>query len=77
MLALCQKLRDNYNIAAVTNDIFTKEDGEFLVKNKALDPERIARCCYDITDAEGVYSFCAFNNLYRFPDRGAARAAGA
>merc|ERR1712093_426797 len=41
MLALCQKLRDNYNIAAVTNDIFTKEDGEFLVKNKALDPERI------------------------------------
>lgn len=41
MLALCRALRDKYNIAAVTNDIFTKEDGEFLVKNNALEPERI------------------------------------
>jgi uncharacterized radical SAM superfamily Fe-S cluster-containing enzyme len=37
-----------------------------------LDPERIARCCYGITDAEGVFSFCAFNNLHRFPERRAA-----
>jgi urease accessory protein len=42
MLALCKKLRDNYNIACVTNDIFTKEDCEFLVKNNALPAERIA-----------------------------------
>jgi len=41
MLALCLKLRDKYNIAAVTNDIFTKEDGEFLVKHNALDADRI------------------------------------
>jgi urease accessory protein len=41
MLALCQKLRDKMNIAAVTNDIFTKEDGEFLVRNHALEAERI------------------------------------
>ncbi|XP_027346989.1 urease accessory protein G isoform X2 [Abrus precatorius] len=41
MLALCQHLRDNYSLAAVTNDIFTKEDGEFLVKHKALPEERI------------------------------------
>lgn len=41
MLALCQKLRDKINIAAVTNDIFTKEDGEFLVRNRALEAERI------------------------------------
>jgi len=41
MLALCQKLRDRMNIAAVTNDIFTKEDGEFLVRNQALPAERI------------------------------------
>ncbi|EAU85940.2 urease accessory protein ureG [Coprinopsis cinerea okayama7 len=40
-LALCQKLRDSYNIATVTNDIFTKEDQEFLIKNKALPPSRI------------------------------------
>jgi urease accessory protein len=42
MLALCQRLREKYSIAAVTNDIFTKEDTEFLVRNKALPEERIA-----------------------------------
>lgn len=42
MLALCQRLRDTYSIAAVTNDIFTKEDTEFLVRNKALPEDRIA-----------------------------------
>ncbi|KAJ7530811.1 hypothetical protein O6H91_14G020300 [Diphasiastrum complanatum] len=41
MLALCTALRDKYSIAAVTNDIFTQEDGEFLVKHGALAPERI------------------------------------
>lgn len=41
MLALCEALRDKYSIAAVTNDIFTEEDGEFLVKHGALAPERI------------------------------------
>ncbi|KAL1965574.1 hypothetical protein VTN77DRAFT_5658 [Rasamsonia byssochlamydoides] len=41
MLALCLALRDEYNIAAVTNDIFTKEDAEFLTRHKALAPERI------------------------------------
>ncbi|KAH0886789.1 hypothetical protein HID58_062885, partial [Brassica napus] len=41
MLALCRVLRDKYSLAAVTNDIFTKEDGEFLVKHGALPEERI------------------------------------
>ena len=41
MLALCRKLRDQMSIAAVTNDIFTREDGEFLIKNQALPGERI------------------------------------
>lgn len=40
-LALCQRLRDTYNIAVVTNDIFTREDQEFLIKNEALPVERI------------------------------------
>ena len=40
-LALCQALRDKYNIAAVTNDIYTEEDAQFLVRNQALAPERI------------------------------------
>ncbi|GAA5817401.1 hypothetical protein MFLAVUS_010947 [Mucor flavus] len=42
MLALCQRLRDKFSLAAVTNDIFTKEDTEFLVRNAALPEDRIA-----------------------------------
>ncbi len=41
MLSLCRSLRDRYNIAAVTNDIYTEEDAQFLVRNEALTPERI------------------------------------
>jgi urease accessory protein len=41
MLALCLALRDKYSIAAVTNDIFTREDCEFLTRHKALPAERI------------------------------------
>ncbi|KAL7422911.1 hypothetical protein Q5752_002208 [Cryptotrichosporon argae] len=41
LLALCRALRDDYNIAAVTNDIFTREDQEFLIRNEALEQERI------------------------------------
>ncbi|WP_024302607.1 urease accessory protein UreG [Pseudogulbenkiania sp. MAI-1] len=39
--ALCKALRDIYNVAAVTNDIYTQEDAQFLVKNEALSPDRI------------------------------------
>jgi urease accessory protein len=41
MLSLCRTLRDKYDIAAVTNDIYTEEDAQFLVRNEALAPERI------------------------------------
>jgi urease accessory protein len=41
LLALCRLLREEYSLAVVTNDIFTKEDGEFLVRHHALDAERI------------------------------------
>src|SRR5688500_17330220 len=41
MLKLCLALRDHISVAAVTNDIFTKEDGEFLTRHDALEPERI------------------------------------
>ncbi|KAK7676373.1 hypothetical protein QCA50_006391 [Cerrena zonata] len=40
-LALCQRLRKELNIATVTNDIFTREDQEFLIRNKALPASRI------------------------------------
>jgi urease accessory protein len=38
---LCKTLRDTYRLAAVTNDIFTKEDAQFLCRSGALDMERI------------------------------------
>ncbi len=38
---LCKLLRDRYEIAVVTNDIYTKEDAEFLTRSGALAPERI------------------------------------
>jgi len=40
-LALCRALRGRYAIAVVTNDIYTEEDAQFLVRNHALAPERI------------------------------------
>lgn len=39
--ALCKALRDGCSIGIVTNDIFTREDAEFLIRNKALEEERI------------------------------------
>jgi urease accessory protein len=40
-LLLCRALRDKYQLGVVTNDIYTEEDAQFLVKNGALAPERI------------------------------------
>jgi urease accessory protein len=39
--ALCKRLRERFDIAVVTNDIYTKEDALFLVRNGALSPDRI------------------------------------
>ncbi|KAL8620073.1 hypothetical protein ACOMHN_015355 [Nucella lapillus] len=41
VLALCDLLRDTHGVCVVTNDIFTREDWEFLVRNKALPEERM------------------------------------
>jgi urease accessory protein len=41
LLQLCRQLRKTMNIAVVTNDIFTREDGEFLTRHQALDPDHI------------------------------------
>ncbi|RAU20465.1 urease accessory protein UreG [Paramagnetospirillum kuznetsovii] len=41
MDSLCKRLRDDYDIAAITNDIYTREDAEFLTRSGALAPERI------------------------------------
>jgi urease accessory protein len=42
MDALCKRLRETYDIAAITNDIYTKWDAEYLTRSGALPPERIA-----------------------------------
>ncbi len=39
--ALCRKMRDHYQVAVVTNDIYTREDAKFLTRSKALPAERI------------------------------------
>src|SRR5690606_25421221 len=41
LLSLCRAMRDTYNIAVVTNDIYTREDAEFLTRNEALSQDRI------------------------------------
>jgi len=38
---LCKSMRERYQLAVVTNDIYTREDAEFLVRSQALDAERI------------------------------------
>ncbi|MGE0683302.1 MAG: radical SAM protein [Candidatus Binatia bacterium] len=40
-----------------------------FMERTAMDEERVRRCCYGISDTDGVFSFCAFNNWFRFPDR--------
>jgi urease accessory protein len=40
-LSLCRAMRDQWQVAVVTNDIYTEEDAQFLVRNEALAPERI------------------------------------
>lgn len=38
---LCKRLRERYNMAVITNNIYTREDAEFLIRSQALPPERI------------------------------------
>ena len=39
--SLCKSMRSHFQIAVVTNDIYTQEDAQFLVRSKALDRDRI------------------------------------
>ncbi len=41
LVALCRELGKHYSLAAVTNDIYTKEDAEFVVKSGAIAPDRV------------------------------------
>lgn len=73
-LALCQRLRDRYDIAAVTNDIYTREDAEFLVNHGALPKERIlgvetGGCPHTAIREDASINLEAVDRLHRaFPD---------
>ena len=61
MLSLCKKLRDVYSLVCVTNDIFTKEDGEFLVKNNALNDTQRIRAIGMLDIYIDEYCLCVYN----------------
>lgn len=41
-----------------------------FMESSSLDVDRLDQCCYGIAGTNGVYSFCAYNNLHRFPKTG-------
>ena len=71
--ALCKKLRDRFNIAVVTNDIYTKEDAQFLVRSGALPTERIVGvetggCPHTAIREDASINLAAIDDLIRrFP----------
>ena len=72
--ALCKTMRDKYRLAVVTNDIYTKEDAQFLVRSQALTPERIVGvetggCPHTATRADAAMNLAAIEQMdTRFPD---------
>jgi urease accessory protein len=73
MDALCKRLRDTYDIAAVTNDIYTREDAEFLMRSEALTPDRIigvetGGCPHTAIREDASMNLAAIDDLVRrFP----------
>jgi urease accessory protein len=72
--ALCKRMRDRVRLAVVTNDIFTREDMEFLVRSEALPAERIigvqtGGCPHTAIREDASMNFDALDELTRrFPD---------
>lgn len=72
--ALCHMMRDRFEIAVVTNDIYTREDAQFLTRRKALAPERImgvetGGCPHTAIREDASMNLAAVADLSRrFPD---------
>jgi len=72
--ALCKQLREKIEIAVVTNDIYTKEDAQFLIKHKALEDNRIigvetGGCPHTAIREDASMNLSAVDELcVRFPD---------
>ena len=71
---LCKRMRTEFNIAAITNDIYTREDAEFLTRSGALAPERIlgvetGGCPHTAIREDASMNLAAVADLAaRFPD---------
>ncbi|MCK5543267.1 MAG: urease accessory protein UreG [Desulfobacterales bacterium] len=71
--AICLKMRDTYKVAVVTNDIYTREDAEFLIKRKALSADRIVGvetggCPHTAIREDASMNLAAVDDLiHRFP----------
>jgi urease accessory protein len=71
---LCKRLRDRYALAAITNDIYTREDAEFLTRSGALEPARIAGvetggCPHTAIREDASINLAAVDRMVRrFPD---------
>ena len=74
MDVLCKQLREDYQIAAITNDIYTKEDAQFLTRSGALGPERIrgvetGGCPHTAIREDASINLAAISDLQtQFPD---------
>src|SRR5207249_635827 len=72
--ALCKSMRDRYRLGVITNDIFTREDMEFLVRSQALPPDRIigvqtGGCPHTAIREDASMNFDALDELSgRHPD---------
>lgn len=72
--ALCKAMRDDYDIAVVTNDIYTQEDAQFLMRSQALPVERIVGvetggCPHTAIREDASMNLAAVEDLQnRFPD---------
>ncbi len=72
--ALCLKLRNKYNLAVITNDIYTREDAEFLLRKEALSEDRIVGvetggCPHTAIREDASMNLNAIDDLLdRFPD---------
>jgi len=74
MEALCKRFRDRYQLCAITNDIYTKEDAEILTRAGALPPERImgvetGGCPHTAIREDASINLAAVSEMRaRFPD---------
>ena len=72
--ALCKAMRGRYDVAAITNDIYTREDAEFLTRSGALTPDRImgvetGGCPHTVIREDASINLAAIDDMnLRFPE---------